>query len=823
MSLPAQTFTTITQLISYINTYIVPNGINEIDGTELNNTGNALANFIVRYTLNSSLVTVVTAGGAVVLSTPMTAFAGTAPTAVQWPDNVQNEYYIINALGVSIPLANGFSYTDPFSIAQTSFPAHSVIHIAKASNGSWLQVNNLSGGVPPSSDPQTLLGRYANTAGPLQEITIGTGLSLNPTTGVLSAGAPATANPQKLLGRYANTAGSIQEVTIGAGLALDAGTGVLSISSIPAALAANGVSVDNAGRLVLGEDVDASPSVAGLSSPREIPLNTQQLYLTYSDGGAFVFLENQFIMSDASFLIQMGGQLAGGAKFSVNDNVTDNPQLQIGNSQTDVFFALNPQVVGDVHLFSIYSGGSRGFLIFTQTNNFGVGPWTTTDDGNTYQVAGTQSIRQGAVVGTAADPALLITSTWNGSGSPSLIKGNVVNTSSGISAKLLELQIGGVDVATISRTGSLTLANSGVAFLSATTGGNLTVNNPAFTSFLVFIPSSGNYTTATAVGQLQLAGNYVATSSGASGAVSDIYLSSTYERQLGSLVYNCIWLNPTLLQGGGSNLVMARGIYYNPVFNSTLTAFHRAIEVTDGDVLFNTNSSETTAGKVGIRLSTTPGAFFHIGNGGNSSSPGNAPMKITPCTLLATPETGALENDGTMFYYTPNIAQRFSFVTTAFTQNAIVTVANTAAETTLLGSGVGSLTMTGGSTFWAGGKTFSLRGFGFLSASGSPTLTIKVYWGATEIGNTGAVSIADTTNGFFEVNVLATVGSLSTTSAFKIEGYVRQSGIELPMVNTATVSINDTINNTINVTATWGTSSASNTISLANFIVQINN
>jgi hypothetical protein len=102
--------------------------------------------------LNSGLINIVTAGGAVTLPAPITAFTGTAPTSIRWNDDVQNEYYIINTLGSVLPILGGLSYVDLFGVSQTSIPVHTALHIAKAINGSWIQINNLagsSGSLPP--------------------------------------------------------------------------------------------------------------------------------------------------------------------------------------------------------------------------------------------------------------------------------------------------------------------------------------------------------------------------------------------------------------------------------------------------------------------------------------------------------------------------------------------------------------------------------------------------------------------------------------------------------------------------------------------------
>lgn len=211
MPLPAQTFNTISELLNYINTFIVPNASQQINGKEHNNVENGLASFIVKYTLNSALATIVTSGGIVTLPTPVTVLSTPAPTAINWPDNVQNEYYIVNATGSDIPFTAGQTYVDQFGIAQTFIPAHNVIQIAKATNGSWVQVSNLPGTLV-NADAQTLLGRYANTAGPLQEITIGSGLTLNSTTGVLDvSSASAPFNP--IAGTNISLSGSYPNIT----------------------------------------------------------------------------------------------------------------------------------------------------------------------------------------------------------------------------------------------------------------------------------------------------------------------------------------------------------------------------------------------------------------------------------------------------------------------------------------------------------------------------------------------------------------------------------------------------------------------------------
>lgn len=146
MPTPSMTFTTLQQLLNYINSVFITNGANGITGDEGNSILNGLGNFIQSYTLNSKLASISSTPGIVVtLPTPITVFTQ-VPTSIQWIDNVQNEYYIVNATGFNIPLSGGFSYVDQYGTPQTVIPFRSSIHIAKATNGSWVQINNLGGG-----------------------------------------------------------------------------------------------------------------------------------------------------------------------------------------------------------------------------------------------------------------------------------------------------------------------------------------------------------------------------------------------------------------------------------------------------------------------------------------------------------------------------------------------------------------------------------------------------------------------------------------------------------------------------------------------------
>lgn len=155
MPTPSQTFTTIQQLLNYINANFITNGRNEITAEEGNNILNSLATFIQTYTLNNSLAKIwAQTSGEVNMTAPINIFTA-VPGSVRWTDNVQHEFYMVNATGVNIPLSGGFSYVDAFNTTQTVIPARSAIHIAKTTSATWVQINNLGGngggGLPPTT------------------------------------------------------------------------------------------------------------------------------------------------------------------------------------------------------------------------------------------------------------------------------------------------------------------------------------------------------------------------------------------------------------------------------------------------------------------------------------------------------------------------------------------------------------------------------------------------------------------------------------------------------------------------------------------------
>lgn len=151
-----------------------------------------------------------------------------------------------------------------------------------------------------------------------------------------------------------------------------------------------------------------------------------------------------------------------------------------------------------------------------------------------------------------------------------------------------------------------------------------------------------------------------------------------------------------------------------------------------------------------------------------------------------------------------------------FSQTQSVTVVNTVAETTLIGAGIGTLTIPANAM--APGSSFSGVALGFHSASGNPSIRIRVYLNSTVILDTGTVTSGNSSNATWEFRGWVTCRTAGKTGTIMAQGFYIESagGTNLfGMVNNNPITIDTTIAQTMNATVQWGTASNSNSITAA--------
>lgn len=235
-------------------------------------------------------------------------------------------------------------------------------------------------------------------------------------------------------------------------------------------------------------------------------------------------------------------------------------------------------------------------------------------------------------------------------------------------------------------------------------------------------------------------------------------------------------------------------------------------------------------GSIGVGMA--PGSItarLHLPAGDTTAS--SAPLKFTDGATLATIEQGATEMYKSTLWFQPcATVVKQSLDGTIFSQTATVTVANTNAETTLVGAGRGSVSLPA-NYFVLAGKTLRVTARGYFSSNnGIETLKLRVKLtdaDATEIVlETGDQSVGSRTDCGWEVRALLTCYSIGATGNFWGQGFATMASSAtasdvLQMVKTAVVANLDTTSTmTVNVTADWNNASAANTITCTNLIVE---
>ena len=187
-----------------------------------------------------------------------------------------------------------------------------------------------------------------------------------------------------------------------------------------------------------------------------------------------------------------------------------------------------------------------------------------------------------------------------------------------------------------------------------------------------------------------------------------------------------------------------------------------------------------------------------------------------------TPATGDQWNDSTQkcFVEYPNGINQHR-VGGLFTQTANKTIADTVTETTLFGTGVGTLTLP--VVFFVAGKTIRVTIRGFYSEGTASNGTFNVKLGSVSICTTGAFAIAGAaTNVGWVASVDITCRSTGASGTVHGQGmYLYSTNGQQPIQNTAVATVDTTGTLTLDVMWTWSVNNANNTITSTNATVEV--
>lgn len=161
-----------------------------------------------------------------------------------------------------------------------------------------------------------------------------------------------------------------------------------------------------------------------------------------------------------------------------------------------------------------------------------------------------------------------------------------------------------------------------------------------------------------------------------------------------------------------------------------------------------------------------------------------------------------------------------------FVQTANKTIVNTTTETTLIGAGVGSVTLP--ANLLRAGKSIRITARGINSTGpAAGTLTFRAKLGGTNVcASPSNAATNNLVNRGWRIAVDITCRTVGATGTVRAQGSIYRSTGAGTSNTWMLVSTSDTVINTttvlaINVTAQWGTASASNTITCTNLTIEI--
>lgn len=233
---------------------------------------------------------------------------------------------------------------------------------------------------------------------------------------------------------------------------------------------------------------------------------------------------------------------------------------------------------------------------------------------------------------------------------------------------------------------------------------------------------------------------------------------------------------------------------------------------------------ETGVG-IGAVSATT---FFNL----PASTTGLSSMRMIAGVAPTSPVEGDMWADSTqktVYGFIAGIKQSRSGA--IFSQTADQSVTNTVTETTMIGAGVGTLTLP--ANFFTIGKTIRIKLSGVYStvAVTGDTVTVKVKYGSTVIATKATSSLlTGATNLSWWGEIVITCRTTGATGTVQPSGSVRYQASAAGVLaedelnnGAATVTIDTTASSALNVTVTHSAANASNTIKSLTATVEILN
>ena len=145
-------------------------------------------------------------------------------------------------------------------------------------------------------------------------------------------------------------------------------------------------------------------------------------------------------------------------------------------------------------------------------------------------------------------------------------------------------------------------------------------------------------------------------------------------------------------------------------------------------------------------------------------------------------------------------------------------IANTTVESSLISSGVGSLTVPANA--FKVGDSFHAKLIGHISCNGAATIRLRIKAGTIILADTGVVDLDASTNKHWELNIYFTIRTLggpgvASIASGGIFSYIKNSGVNFEGTNFSIINnttFDTTTDSTLKVTAEWGSANVADSI-----------
>ncbi len=326
------------------------------------------------------------------------------------------------------------------------------------------------------------------------------------------------------------------------------------------------------------------------------------------------------------------------------------------------------------------------------------------------------------------------------------------------------------------------------------------------------------------------------TNASTSGAIALLINSGNMTLNAGTLTLKGAPSNAVITQSAASSgtsqsLLLTGGAHTNQTASTEITdvnfALARTLQHATGAITTNRSFRIDGPTHSFVAASTMTEAdtlaISQPAAGTNATITNRNALRLTGQLLLDPQAAGGSPQDGNVWadstqqtLSTRSMGLTTPLIGSIFTATASATCTTTTTETSILGTGVGTKTLP--ANYLVAGKTIRVVVKGIFSNAAAETLRIRVKAGSTILLDTTATTVSGTyTNAMFQAGgsfVCRTTGAAGTVIGSGSLSYVSgATASSVPMVNTTTTTLDTTAAQTLDVMATWGSASATDTIS----------